>query len=280
MKKLTSILLVLSLCTSLYGCSRMGTNIYNGLNNKRLETKSTGLDNTCINWFFIPNNESRTPDINDKLNFKLSDYDAIYNGPKSPNVKSLYLTFDEGYENGYTPKILDVLKEENVPAAFFVVKPYITQNPEIIKRMADEGHLVCNHSNHHPSMATITDPEKFKLEFTDVESAYKEIVGSDMPKFFRPPMGKYSVNSLKKTKDLGYKTIFWSFAYKDWIIDNQPSEEEAIKKITNGVHPGCIMLIHAVSKTNTAVLKTVIEQIRADGYEFKPLTELPEYQAQ
>ena len=102
MKKLTSILLVLSLCTSLYGCSRMGTNIYNGLNNKRLETKSTGLDNTCINWFFIPNNESRTPDINDKLNFKLSDYDAIYNGPKSPNVKSLYLTFDEGYENGYT----------------------------------------------------------------------------------------------------------------------------------------------------------------------------------
>ena len=114
MKKLTSILLVLSLCTSLYGCSRMGTNIYNGLNNKRLETKSTGLDNTCINWFFIPNNESRTPDINDKLNFKLSDYDAIYNGPKSPNVKSLYLTFDEGYENGYTEQILDVLKEKNV----------------------------------------------------------------------------------------------------------------------------------------------------------------------
>lgn len=144
--------------------------------------------------------------------------------------------------------------------------------------MADEGHLVCNHSNHHPSMATVTDPEKFKAEFTDVEEAYKEIVGSDMPKFFRPPMGKYSVNSLKKTKDLGYKTIFWSFAYKDWIIDNQPSEEEAIKKITNGVHPGCIMLIHAVSKTNTAVLKTVIQQIKADGYEFKSLNELPDHQ--
>ena len=199
---------------------------------------------------------------------------------------SISLTSDDSELNwyfvnrgkGYTPKILDILKEEKVPAAFFVVKPYITQNPEIIKRMADEGHLVCNHSNHHPSMATITDPEKFKAEFTDVEAAYKEIVGSDMPKFFRPPMGKYSVNSLKKTKELGYKTIFWSFAYKDWIIDNQPSEEEAIKKITNGVHPGCIMLIHAVSKTNTAVLKTVIEQIRADGYEFKSLNELPEYQ--
>lgn len=93
-------------------------------------------------------------------------------------------------------------------------------------------------------------------------------------------MGKYSINSLKKTNDLGYKSIFWSFAYKDWIIDNQPSEEVAIKKITQGVHPGCIMLLHAVSKTNTAVLKTIIQQIRADGYEFKPLTDLPEYQSQ
>lgn len=276
MKKLTSILLVLSLCTSLYGCSRMGTNIYNGLNNKRLETKSTGLDNTCINWFFIPNNESRTPDINDKLNFKLSDYDAIYNGPKSPNVKSLYLTFDEGYENGYTVKILDILKEENVPAAFFVVKPYITQNPEIIKRMNVEGHLVCNHSSHHPSMASITDKEKFMKEFTEVEDAYKEVTDSEMPKFFRPPMGKYSVASLKQTKELGYKTIFWSFAYKDWIIDNQPSEEMAIKKITSGVHPGCIMLLHAVSKTNTNVLKDVITQLKNEGYEFKSLNDLLE----
>ena len=169
--------------------------------------------------------------------------------------KVIYLTFDEGYENGYTQKILDILKEENVPAAFFVVKPYITQNPEIIKRMADEGHLVCNHSNHHPSMATVTDPEKFKKNLQMLKMLIKKLLVADMPKFFRPPMGKYSVNSLKKTKDLGYKTIFWSFAYKDWIIDNQPSEEEAIKKITNGVHPGCIMLIHAVSKTNTDVLK-------------------------
>lgn len=279
MKKLTSILLVLSLCTSLYGCSRMGTNIYNGLNNKRLETKSTGLDNTCINWFFIPNNESRTPDINDKLNFKLSDYDAIYNGPKSPNVKSLYLTFDEGYENGYTEQILDVLKEKNVKAIFFVTSHYITYSPDTVKRMVDEGHIVANHTNHHYSMPSVTySTDVFNKELTDVEDKFKELTGKDMPKFFRPPMGKYSVNSLKKTKDLGYKTIFWSFAYKDWVIDNQPSEEEAIKKITNGVHPGCIMLIHAVSKTNTAVLKTVLEQIKADGYEFKSLNELPDYQ--
>ena len=169
MKKLTSILLVLSLCTSLYGCSRMGTNIYNGLNNKRLETKSTGLDNTCINWFFIPNNESRTPDVNDKLNFKLSDYDAIYNGPKSPNVKSLYLTFDEGYENGYTEQILDVLKEKNVKAIFFVTSHYITYSPDTVKRMVDEGHIVANHTNHHYSMPSVTySTDVFNKELTDV----------------------------------------------------------------------------------------------------------------
>ncbi|WP_195953524.1 delta-lactam-biosynthetic de-N-acetylase [Clostridium saudiense] len=235
-------------------------------------------DDTELNWYFVNRGKDTLPECPKEATGLLSKYDAYYLG--DTNEKVVYLTFDEGYENGYTPKILDILRDEKVSAAFFVVKPYIVSNPEIIKRMSDEGHLVCNHSNHHPSMATVTDPEKFKAEFTDVEEAYKEVVGTDMPKFFRPPMGKYSINSLKKTKDLGYKTIFWSFAYKDWIIDNQPSEEEAIKKITNGVHPGCIMLIHAVSKTNTAVLKTVIEQIRADGYEFKPLTELPEYQAQ
>ena len=276
MKKLTSILLVLSLCTSLYGCSRMGTNIYNGLNNKRLETKSTGLDNTCINWFFIPNNESRTPDINDKLNFELSDYDAIYNGPKSPNVKSLYLTFDEGYEKGYTGAILDTLKELKIPAAFFVVKPYIDSEPELIKRMVDEGHLVCNHSNHHPSMASITDPEKFKKELTDVEAAFKELTGKDMPKYFRPPMGKYSKKSLEMTKALGYKSIFWSFAYKDWLVDDQPSESFAIEKIKKGAHPGGILLLHAVSNTNTKVMKQVLSDLQAEGYVFKSLDELPE----
>ena len=220
---------------------------------------TSASDDSELNWYFVNRGKDTLPECPKEATGLLSKYDAYYLG--DTNEKVIYLTFDEGYENGYTPKILDVLRDEKVPAAFFVVKPYIVDNPDIIKRMA-----------------TVTDPEKFKAEFTDVEEVYKEIVGSDMPKFFRPPMGKYSINSLKKTKDLGYKTIFWSFAYKDWIIDNQPSEEEAIKKITNGVHPGCIMLIHAVSKTNTAVLKTVIQQIKADGYEFKSLDELPNYQ--
>lgn len=191
------------------------------------------------------------------------------------------MTFDEGYENGYTNKILDVLKEKNVKAIFFVTSHYITYSPDTVKRIVAEGHVVGNHINHHYSMPSVTySKEVFNSEITDTENKFKELTKEDMPKFFRPPMGKYSINSLKKTNDLGYKSIFWSFAYKDWIIDNQPSEEVAIKKITQGVHPGCIMLLHAVSKTNTAVLKTVIQQIRADGYEFKPLTDLPEYQSQ
>lgn len=230
-------------------------------------------ENSELNWYFVHRGKDTLPEGPKESVNILKDYDAYYLGDTESKV--IYLTFDEGYENGYTEKILDVLKEKGVPAAFFVVKPYITQNPDIVKRMADEGHLVCNHSSHHPSMASITDPTKFQNEFTEVEDAYREVVGTDIPKFFRPPMGKYSINSLKMTKDLGYKSIFWSFAYKDWLKDEQPSEEYAIKKITNGVHPGCIMLLHAVSKTNTNILGTVIDQIRADGYEFKSLDQLP-----
>ncbi|AYE35602.1 delta-lactam-biosynthetic de-N-acetylase [Clostridium septicum] len=232
-------------------------------------------DDAELNWYFVNRNDGKTPECPKESADFFEDLDAYYVG--DTNKKVLYLTFDEGYENGNTPKILDILKEEKVPAAFFVVKPYIKDCPDIVKRMEEEGHLVCNHTSHHPSMAKITDAEKFKKEFTDVEDEFKELTGKDMPKFFRPPMGKYSKNSLKKTKDLGYKTIFWSFAYKDWLVDNQPSEDAAIKKITSGAHNGSIMLLHAVSDTNVKVLKTVIEQLKSEGYEFKPLTELPEH---
>jgi len=205
-----------------------------------------------------------------------SDEDELnwyYLGDTSKKV--IYLTFDEGYENGHTGQILDILKEYKVPAAFFVVKPYITKEPELIKRMVAEGHIVGNHSVHHPSMAQIHDKEKFVAELKGVEDAYKELVGEDMPKFFRPPMGKYSKESLQSTKDLGYKTIFWSFAYKDWLVNNQPAESHAIQKIGKGAHPGSIMLLHAVSKTNTNVLATVIKTLQEEGYEFKSLNELP-----
>ena len=229
-------------------------------------------DSSELNWYYVQREKNEIPEGPKECSSFLKECDGYYLGDTSSKV--LYLTFDEGYEKGYTNDILDTLKELNIPAAFFVVKPYIDKEPEIIKRMADEGHLVCNHSNHHPSMPAVTDINKFNKEIQDVEKSYKDLTGQDMPKFFRPPMGKYSKESLERTKALGYKTIFWSFAYKDWLIDKQPSKDYAVKKILSGVHPGGILLLHAVSKTNTEILKAVLTELQTQGYEFKSLTEL------
>ena len=226
-----------------------------------------------LNWYYVGKGKNNIAELPKESASFLKENDAYCLGDTSK--KEIYLTFDEGYENGNTGKILDILKELNVPAAFFVVKPYIDKDPDLIKRMVDEGHVVGNHSVHHPSMAQIHDKEKFKAELTGVEEAYKEVTGQDMPKFFRPPMGKYSPESLAMTKELGYTTIFWTFAYKDWLIHDQPSAEYAIEKISNGVHPGCIMLLHAVSDTNTKVLGKALKALQDDGYVFKSLNDLP-----
>ena len=225
-----------------------------------------------LNWYYVGKGKDNIAEP-PKESASFLQENAYYLGNTSEKV--IYLTFDEGYENGNTGKILDILKELNVPAAFFVVKPYIDKEPELVKRMVSEGHIVGNHTVHHPSMAQIHDSEKFKAELTGVEDAYKELTGEEMPKFFRPPMGKYSKESLEMTKNLGYKTIFWSFAYKDWLVNDQPSESRGIEKITNGSHPGCIMLLHAVSDTNTKILKQVIKTLQDSGYEFKSLNDLP-----
>ena len=232
-----------------------------------------GDDNAELNWYYVPAKDHAIPEGAKEGAAFLKECNAFYLGDTSSKV--LYLTFDEGYENGNTPAILDTLKELKIPAAFFVVKPYLDSEPDIIKRMVNEGHLVCNHSNHHPSMASITDNEKFKEELISVEEAFKKLTGQNMPKFFRPPMGKYSKASLEKTKALGYKTIFWSFAYRDWLVNDQPDEAFAIEKIKSGVHPGGILLLHAVSNTNTKILKQVLSELQKEGYTFKTLNELP-----
>ena len=225
-----------------------------------------------LNWYYVGKGKDNIAEgPKESVDF-LQENDAYFLGDTSNKV--IYLTFDEGYENGNTGAILDTLKEVNVPAAFFVVKPYIDKEPDLVKRMVDEGHIVGNHSVHHPSMAQIHDKSKFEQELTGVEDAYKELIGEDMPKFFRPPMGKYSKESLQMTKELGYKTIFWSFAYKDWLINEQPSEEYAINKILDGVHPGAIILLHAVSDTNTKILEEVLLKLQKEGYEFKSLDDL------
>lgn len=235
---------------------------------------STFSDEDELNWYYVGKGKDQIAECPKESAGFLKENSAYYLGDTSKKV--IYLTFDEGYENGNTGKILDILKELKIPAAFFVVKPYIDTQPDLVKRMVDEGHIVGNHTVHHPSIAQIQDKEKFNAEFSGVENAFKELTGQDMPKFFRPPMGKYSKKSLQMTKDLGYKTIFWSFAYKDWLVHNQPSESFALEKIRKGSHPGSIMLLHAVSDTNTKILPTILKNLQQEGYEFKPLTELPE----
>ncbi len=232
-----------------------------------------GLSTKEYNWYFQPHNDNTPPEGPKETTSIISNSNCYYLGDVSKKI--LYLTFDEGYEAGYTAPILDVLKKHNVKAAFFVVKPYITSNPELIKRMVDEGHLVCNHSARHPSMASILDVEDFNKELSDVEDAYENITGKKISKYFRPPMGKYSELSLQYTQNYGYKTIFWSFAYMDWLTDKQPSNESAKKKIMQRTHNGGIMLLHAVSKTNAEILDDVLTQWEIQGYKLKTLDELP-----
>ena len=220
------------------------------------------------NWGLSFQQEGKPPVANASADY-LKQFHAYYAAQTAEKV--LYLTFDAGYENGTTESILDTLKKHNVKAHFFVVESYIRNNPELIKRMVNEGHLVCNHSKNHLSMAQITDFEKFKSEITGVEDAYKELIGKDMPKYFRPPMGKFSEQSLKYTQDLGYSSIFWSFAYVDWYNDKQPTHEYAKDKIYTRTHPGAIVLLHPNSKTNTEILDEVITHWKEEGYSLKTL---------
>lgn len=191
-------------------------------------------------------------------------YDAFFiNEPDS----CIYLTFDEGYENGYTAKILDVLKEKNVTATFFVTMDYAKKNNDLIKRMIQEGHTVGNHTVNHPSMPELSTDEMLQ-EICGLDEYINENFGYKMTTF-RPPMGEFSEQSLAVTQSLGYKSIFWSFAYKDWLTDDQPSEEYAYERITSATHDGAIYLLHAVSSANTAVLGRVIDFWQDAGYTVK-----------
>lgn len=236
-------------------------------NNEVINTSN--LANEKYGWYFNPNDEHKPPTASDKV--ELAKYDAYYLGDTSQ--KEIYLTFDEGYENGYSSKILDVLKQKDVKAAFFVTKSYIKQNQDLIKRMVDEGHVVGNHSVQHKSSPDLTD-EELTNELTETAEYFKEVTGQDMPKVFRPPMGEYSERTLAVTKNAGYKSIFWSFAYKDWLTDQQPGKQVAYDTIMKRYHNGAIMLLHAVSQSNTEALGDVIDSLREEGYTFKKLTDL------
>ena len=212
------------------------------------------------------------PPIGNAGKDQLRQYQAAYIG--NVGEKVLYLTFDAGYENGCTAKILDTLKEKQVPAAFFLVGNYIRQSPDLVRRMVAEGHTVGNHTMHHYDMSRLSDKAAFSKELTDLEALYKETVGQELPKFYRPPQGIYSAENLKMAQELGYKTLFWSLAYVDWNNDAQPTKEAAFAKLLPRTHNGAVVLLHSTSKTNAEILGELIDKWKEAGYRFGTLEEL------
>ena len=216
--------------------------------------------------------EEGEPPIGNADAASLRRYDAVYLG--DTNDKVLYLTFDAGYENGCTAQILDTLKAHNAKAAFFVVGNYLETAPELVQRMADEGHLVGNHTWHHYDMSRIADEATFTDELTRVEEKYRELTGQAMKKYYRPPQGVYSEDNLRMAQALGYRTVFWSLAYVDWLQDDQPTAEEAFSKLLPRTHPGAIVLLHSTSATNAAILDDLLTRWEEAGYRFGSLEEI------
>ena len=203
---------------------------------------------------------------------QLAQYDAAYIGDTTQKV--LYLTFDAGYENGCTEKILDVLQKHEVKAAFFLVGNYIEKNADLVRRMAAEGHTVGNHTMHHPDMSAISDQAAFAKELQDLEDLYRDTTGQELPKFYRPPQGIYSEENLRMAQELGYKTVFWSLAYVDWNNDAQPTKDQAFQKLLPRTHPGAVVLLHSTSKTNADILDELLTKWKEEGYRFASVEEL------
>ncbi len=189
--------------------------------------------------------------------------------------KVIYLTFDAGYENGNVAKTLDILRDEGVPVAFFVLEHLITHDTELVKRMADEGHLVCNHTARHKDMSSVSN-EAFLAELTALEQIYNDTVGGELSRYYRPPEGKFSRQNLLCASENGYKTVFWSFAYPDWDNNRQMSPDKALQIILDNAHNGEVMLLHPTSETNVAILGEVIRTLKSEGYRFGTLDELTE----
>ena len=228
------------------------------------------------NWGLSFQTEGEAPVGNASV-ADLAQYDAYYLGDTSKKV--IYLTFDCGYENGYTEKILDALKKHQAPAAFFVVGNMIETAPDIICRMVEEGHIVGNHTYHHPDMSAISEQAAFQKELDDLAALFQETTGQELPKVYRPPQGKYSVENLKQAQALGYKTILWSLAYVDWYVDDQPTAEQAYAKLLPRIHDGAIVLLHSTSKTNADILDDLLTKWEDMGYTFASLYDLPEQTA-
>jgi peptidoglycan-N-acetylmuramic acid deacetylase len=202
----------------------------------------------------------------------LEDYNCYYID-RNANSRKIYLTFDAGYENGNVSRILDTLRDEKVPAAFFLLDNIILKNTDLVKRMSDEGHLVCNHTLRHRDLSK-SDYDEISKDLCALEEIYFNATGRVMAKYFRFPEGKYSIDAVKHIDQLGYKTIFWSFAYEDWNNEKQPAPDKAMKKILDNTHDGAVMLFHPTSSTNADIFEELIKAWREMGYTFGTLDEL------
>lgn len=229
------------------------------------------LQPEAANWGLSFQEDGQRP-VGNATVADLLPYHAYY--AQDTEDKVIYLTFDCGYENGNTPAILDALKKHQVSATFFAVGTFLESEPDLVRRMVNEGHTIGNHTWHHPDMSAISTVEAFSEELSSTADAYRQITGEEMPRYYRPPQGKYSTDNLQMAKDLGYSTFFWSLAYVDWYQDNQPTKEEAFTKLLGRIHPGAIVLLHNTSSTNAAILDELLTKWEDMGYHFGTLQEL------
>ena len=228
---------------------------------------------TSYSWYVKRNKEHKQPALDATMSF-MKKYDAVYVDASKSEEKVIYLTFDAGYENGNVEKIVNTLIDKNVPAAFFLLDNIIIKNTDLVKKMAENNCIVCNHTCRHRDMSKLQSKKEFEEELKSLEKIYKEATGYDMARFYRPPEGKFSELNLLHAQELGYKTVFWSFAYADWDNDDQPSHEYAKQKILDNTHPGAIILLHPTSKTNADILPELIDTWREMGYTFGSLNDL------
>ncbi len=235
-----------------------------------LETSGEPIILKTENWGLGFGKEGQKPTGN-ASSAEMAKYNAYFCAEGEEKV--LYLTFDCGYENGNTEAILDALKKHNAPATFFVVGHFLESAPDIAKRMVADGHTVGNHTYHHLDMSKLSDKSAFKKELDDVNALFKEITGTELSMYYRPPQGKYSISNLQMAQELGYSTFFWSLAYVDWNQDSQPSHEEAFKKLCGRIHPGAIVLLHSTSKTNGEIMDELLTKWEEMGYTFRPLAD-------
>ena len=234
-----------------------------------------GAKAPALSWYCVRQKAHKQPQIEKDFAFAedLNAYfiDHLHNDANPEKV--VYLTFDAGYENGNVAKTLDALKEGGVSAAFFVLEHLIKAEPGLITRMVKEGHLVCNHTAHHPDLS-LASPQRIKEEIDALEEAFTALTGKRMARYFRPPEGKFSRDMLQCIKELGYKTVFWSFAYADWDNNKQPDPQKAMQCVMDNIHNGAVLLLHPTSATNAEILPRVIAELKAQGYRFGTLEEL------